>query len=178
MIILQDNTIPKVARCICIGCFDGIHKGHRAIIRAACQYADNKGIRSLLYTFSPFKNTQVLLNDSEKIRRIEELGVDEYYLQEFTPEFASTMPVDFVRGLKDKFSVKCIVVGPDFTFGKGGSAGVDELDSICAQMDVECIIVPLVMQNGRKVSSTAIREALEQGDISLAEEMLGGIYVG
>ena len=53
-----------------------------------------------------------------------------------------------------------------------------ELDSICAQMDVECIIVPLVTQNGRKVSSTAIREALDQGDISLAEEMLGGIYVG
>lgn len=175
MIVLDQLTFSKHKRCACIGCFDGIHIGHREIISKAVEYSKDHGCLSMVYTFSPFKDSSLLLSLEDKINGISNLGIDEYYCRQFTQEFANMSPEDFVLHLKDA-NVTCVVVGQDFTFGKGGRGNTDDLILLCNKHNMEAIVLPLVVRNGQKVSSTVIRDAMSQGDVERVKELMGGIY--
>ncbi len=173
MIILEHLTSSDKPRCACIGCFDGVHLGHREILSKAVDYARERGYVSLVYTFSPFKEAPVLTSPAEKIRLLDELGIDQYYCRDFTSDFAETAPEDFVQSLK-QCNIACVVVGQDFTFGKGGLASAQDMREMCAKAGIDSIIVPLVLRDGQKVSSTVIRDAISRGDLRRAQTLMGG----
>ena len=175
MIVLHQLIFSQQKRCACIGCFDGIHIGHREIISKAIEYSKENDCLSMVYTFSPFKEATLLMTEDQKISQLEELGVDQYYCRNFTPEFAGMAPEDFVKHLKDA-NISCVVVGQDFTFGKGGMATSQDLEAMCRAKGMDAIVVPLVTRDGSKVSSTVIRDAMSRGDIQTAKDLMGGSY--
>ena len=175
MIVLDQLTYSQQKRCACIGCFDGIHIGHREIIAKSIEYSKKNDCISMVYTFSPFKDAMLLMSEDQKISLIESLGIDQYFCRKFTPEFAGMAPEDFVKHLKEA-NISCVVVGQDFTFGKGGMATSQDLEAMCSAEGMDAIVVPLVTRDGSKVSSTIIRQAMSCGDIEKAKFLMGGSY--
>lgn len=178
MIILDGKTeieyegTTKVA----IGKFDGIHLGHQKLFREML----NDGIqgKSLVFTFSeksPFGIGKDRIYSDEKRREIfEALGIDyvvEYLLDQTS---ASVEPETFVKEtLVKRLHATDIYCGQDLSFGKRGLGNVDTILSLSKELNITLHVVEKEMYEGREISSTRIRNAIECGDIKHAEAMLG-----
>ncbi len=175
MIVLNDSGITgNVGRCVCIGCFDGVHAGHRRVIGRTVEIAREKKLSSMVYTFSPFKNVPAITGEDEKTEKIAAMGVDEYYVRQFDENFRNMSPEAFVGELVSKIGARCVVIGEDFTFGKDAAGSADTMRELLADAGAECVVIPAVTMDGQKISSTAIREALAAGDRDRAERMMEG----
>jgi riboflavin kinase / FMN adenylyltransferase len=162
------------------GNHDGVHLGHRALLRTARRLADRHGYGTRALTFEPHP---AALIDPERApekltlqpRRAELLrgaGADSVVVQPFTPEFAAVAPEAFVEWLLAQ-GARGIVVGPDFRFGAQRQGDVALLSRLAPQRGFEVVIEEPVLLHGQRVSSTAIREALRKGDVVAAHRMLG-----
>jgi len=162
------------------GNHDGVHLGHRALLRTARRLADRHGYRTRALTFEP--HPAALIDPAhapEKLtlqpRRAELLrgaGADSVVVQPFTHEFAALAPEAFVERLLAQ-GARGIVIGPDFRFGYQRQGDVALLRKLGASRGFEvCIEEPVLLQEQR-VSSTAIRQALRSGDVKTAYQMLG-----
>ncbi len=168
-----------------VGNFDGLHLGHRALLDAVLARARQHGGASALYTFHPHPR-RVLAPDSgppqlmlwEQLEHeLELLGLDILIRERFTREFAAQPPEAFVRDvLAGRIGPSAIVVGRDFHFGRQRSGSGDLLGRLGPELGFEVDIIAQVMQDGRDVSSTRIREALAAGDVAGAGEALGRPY--
>ena len=168
-----------------IGNFDGVHLGHRKILRRLVAIAGERGWKSAALTFDPHPTvvvaparTPLLLTSPE--RRAELMaseGVDQVLILPFTPELAALSPEAFVRDLVvGRLGAKAVLVGEDFHFGQAQSGDVHMLAELGSQAGFETEIVGAVMCRGRSVSSSAIRELLPAGSVSLAARFLSGAY--
>jgi riboflavin kinase/FMN adenylyltransferase len=178
---MRIKTTGNMGSVAALGFFDGVHIGHRAVIRAAQAAADEIGAESAVFTFTgiPPKlfghagQVGLILSEKERIRRIRLLGTD--YI--FCPEFAEIRGItaeDFVKTiLIERMNAVSVVCGEDFHFGAGSKADVRALSDICKHYDINTVIVPPVCLEGETVSSTLIRERLITGDIKTANRMLG-----
>ena len=160
---------------VTLGKFDGLHRGHQKLIRRTREFS-RQGLKSVVFTLD-FNRKGMLLTREERRTMLEKQGVD--YLVEcpFVPEVAHMEPEEFIRGIvAEKLHARKVIVGEDFHFGyerKGDASLLLELQKI---YDYQAEIIKKEAYKGREISSTYIREALEKGEMELAEELLGYPY--
>ena len=173
---LQGQSGTSVA----LGFFDGVHLGHQAVINAAVSCGKEKGLEPAVFTFSlPLTNGLKggrICTEEEKHRLMESLGVA-HYLEPAFADFCGLSPEDFVHQvLHQMCRAKAVFCGDNFTFGKKAAGNVQLLKKLCEPLGIQVHQVPMAVYEGRTVSSTRIRLALEAGDIPAANAMLGRPY--
>jgi riboflavin kinase/FMN adenylyltransferase len=170
---------------LAIGVFDGVHLGHQAVIREAVDAARKYGGQSVVLTFHPHPVKVLRPNDAPRLltstqhkqQFVERLGIDAFLIQEFSIAFAQTKPEDFIGKLVHSANrLKTICVGEDWSFGANRTGKVSLLRSLAETYRFQLLdIVPLAV-DGQVVSSTRVREAVEHGELDLAERLLGRPY--
>lgn len=163
---------------VALGVFDGVHLGHRRVIKTTVSLKE-KGLVPTVFTF----DTQTVIKRGGKITTIMSQSVKEHTLAELgvevlaSPDFESLKdfePERFVKEiLVDRLNASVLVCGEDFTFGKGAKGNCDSLMTFGKKYGFEVLVIPAENYQGEVISSSRIRNALEQGDISLANKMLG-----
>ncbi|MDQ1576091.1 MAG: riboflavin kinase / adenylyltransferase [Microbacteriaceae bacterium] len=172
---------------VTVGKFDGVHAGHRAVIGTLNQVADARGLVSTVITFdrhplqllAPEKCPPSLVSVEQKLDLLAEVGVDSALVLTFDRSIADLDPEEFVRRiLVDAVHAKVILVGHDFRFGSGGAGTVETLRELGEAYGFTVELIDDVQpENGRRVSSTWIRELLAEGDVAHATELLGHVPV-
>lgn len=184
------RSIPELSQLpgplfLAIGVFDGVHLGHQAVISTSACHAHEGSGTPVVVTFDPHpakvlrpKTAPHLLTATQhKIALIRDLSVAHLLVQNFTPEFAATTPEDFVNQLVSHAKpLREICVGHEWSFGKERAGNLTLLEQLGATYDFNVIGVQAVTVNGEVVSSTAIRRAVEAGDLIKATQMLGREY--
>ena len=170
---------------LAIGVFDGVHLGHQAVISAATSHARAADGTPVVMTFDPHPlkvlrpqhAPHLLTATQHKIALIRDLGVEHLLVINFDRKFAATSPEEFVEELvMHSRPLREICVGHEWSFGKDRRGNLDLLKRLGVQLDFSVVGVPPVLVNGEVVSSTAIRQAVEKGDLAKAAEMLGREY--
>ena len=168
------------------GTFDGVHVGHRKIIARLNEIAEKIGGESVLLTFHPHPRMVIFPDDhglelittmDEKIALLEEAGVQNLIIHPFTKEFSRIKSLDFIRDiLVDKLGTNVLVIGYDHHFGRNREGSFEHLreSGPLYGFSVEEISVQDV--DDVAVSSTKIRKALREGDVSSANKYLAGLY--
>jgi len=183
------RTIPARADrplALTIGNFDGVHLGHRAMLERLKREAAARGLMSAVMTFEPhprefFAPDQAptrLSSLREKLEMLAALGIDRAYVCRFSYDFARTPAEEFVqRILVQGLAVRWLLVGDDFRFGARRAGDLALLQSLAERHGYEVHSMHSVIVAGRRVSSTAVREALSEGNLELATALLGRPYV-
>jgi riboflavin kinase/FMN adenylyltransferase len=168
-----------------IGNFDGVHFGHRRILRRVAALAAARGWKSAVLTFDPHptrvvapERTPVLLTSpAQRAELMRQEGIEEVLILPFTAEVARLSPEDFARQLLvDRLGVRAVLVGDNFRFGHRHSGNVGLLAELGRCLGFETDIVPAVAWRGRPVSSSGIRGLLAAGRVSLAARHLQHPY--
>jgi riboflavin kinase / FMN adenylyltransferase len=176
-------ALPPVAATI--GNFDGVHLGHQAMLAGVTSAARARRLASCVLTFEPHPreffspaNAPTRLSSlREKCGLLESCGVERVHVQRFDRAFAALAPDAFVRDvLVRALKAGWILVGEDFRFGAKRAGDVALLRRLAASQGVEVETMPNVMLAGQRVSSSAVRRALETGDLAGAEALLGRPY--
>src|SRR5712692_3959191 len=184
------RAIPELARLpgplfLAIGVFDGVHRGHQAVISTSAGHARAANGTPVVVTFDPHPEKilrpqtapHLLTATQHKIELIRNLGVAHLLVINFDRKFAATPPEEFVRELVTHSKpLREICVGHEWSFGKDRRGNLDLLRKLGAHFDFNVVGIPPVKVNGAVVSSTAIRQAVERGDLNKAAEMLGRDY--
>ena len=184
------RSIPELERLrgplfLAIGVFDGVHRGHQAVISTSADHAAASNGTPVVVTFDPHPEKVLrpqaaphLLSATEhKIALIRALGVEHLLIITFDKQFAATEPEDFVRKLViHSKPLREICVGHEWSFGKNRRGNLDLLKKLGAKFNFDVVGIPAVKINGAVVSSTAIRQAIEKGDLAKAAEVLGREY--
>lgn len=179
---IEDVLVGPPTVC-CIGSFDGVHVGHQRLIGDAVAEAHQRGMRSAVVTFFPHPRAVIgrtleryLTLPEEKAALIAVLGVDVMLLHEFTLETVNTRAESFTRSLCEAFKMRSMWAGPDFAFGYRREGTTTWLTAASTVFGFDMHVAEPVLQDGRVVSSTWVREALMHGDISAVKRMLGRPY--
>ncbi len=176
-----DINNPVVA----LGNFDGIHIGHQALIKKTVDTAKKIDGTAVLFTFYPHpikvvekrREPFIIQTFKEKVKIAESLGIETVVCARFTKSFANMHPEDFIKDiLIDKFRVKSVCVGHDYTFGKDGRGGIKTLREYANRYGFELSVIPPVKIDGIIVSSSRIREFLRVGNVKYANKFLGRPY--
>jgi riboflavin kinase/FMN adenylyltransferase len=162
---------------VAIGNFDGVHVGHQSLLAHARTNADKLGVGLVVVSFFPpakvfFGGAQYLNTPREKQLLLHAAAADEVVVVGFDAAFAATPAERFVDALA-ALSPRLLVVGDDFRFGHGRTGDVALLQGACARVDA----LPLVSQDGAWVKSSAVRQALAEGDAPAATRLLGRPYM-
>jgi riboflavin kinase/FMN adenylyltransferase len=173
------------ACALSIGNFDGIHRGHRALLRRVVQVAQREGLAAAAMTFephpreffSPDNAPARIANLRDKIDGLRRAGIERVFVQHFNRNFASLSPEQFIqRTLVQGCQARCLLVGDDFRFGarRAGDVALLRREAAGGAYTVEQI--EPVLLGADRVSSSRIRAALEEGDLTQANELLGHPY--
>ena len=171
---------------VTLGTFDGMHIGHRAILNKLKFQKNNSGFKTLVLTFFPHPrmilktdHKILLLNTiEERVQLINNFGIDYLVVQEFTQEFADLSAEEFVKNiLVDQFNIAKIVIGHDHHFGKNRSANIHDLIEFGKKYHFDVEQISAEELDHVSISSTKIRKALTQGNVSLAKDYLGYPYM-
>ncbi|WP_433326422.1 bifunctional riboflavin kinase/FAD synthetase [Spirillospora sp. CA-294931] len=166
---------------VTIGVFDGVHRGHQRIVRAAHDEASRRGLRSVAITFDPHPDEVVrpgthpplLSTTKRRIELLGGLGTDAVVVVPFTLELSKVPPDEFVQSvLVERLHAAHVIVGEDFRFGHKAKGDVPLLKELGEKYDFTAEGTPLVA-NGDTISSTYIRHRLEAGDVEEAAQALG-----
>lgn len=170
---------------VTIGNFDGVHAGHRRLIASTIDIARRDKCRAVAITFHPHpacvvkpdKAPPLLTNLGQRARIMCELGLDAVVVLPFTAELARLSPEEFVRAvLVNAVHASAVIVGDNFRFGRGAAGHIDTLHRLGAELGFRTEVVDAVRCRGHVVSSTEIRNAIQQGNVSRAWHMLGRPY--
>lgn len=172
-----DNAI------VTIGTFDGVHYGHQKIIKRLCELAKASGGESVILTFFPHprmiidpenQSLKMINTITEKAEILSNLGVDHLIITPFTRDFSNLCASDYIQKiLVDTIGTKQIIVGYDHRFGKDRQGGMEELETFSKTYDFAIEEIPEQDIDDVAVSSTKIRAALLDNDVSLAASYLG-----
>lgn len=179
-IIKDFNELQKEEPTVLVlGYFDGIHLGHKALFERARKVADERGLTVTVLTypesprlaFSRFTPELLLHLTSQEQRYLllEKNGVDQLVMTPFTSEFASNTPAEFIERYVKGLNAQALVAGFDYHFGNCRADVQDLMELFDGQVE----IISEVSLSGEKVSSTRIRQAIQSGDVSLANQLLG-----
>ena len=167
---------------VALGMFDGVHLGHRALIGQTVAEAKRLGAKPVVFTFSnhPMEvlggGVRLLSAIPERDDLLRALGAEEVHSVAFTRELAALDVKQFVDLLLERWDVRALVVGYNYTCGARGAGTPETLAEIGKTLGFSVLVVPPVLLEGAPVSSTRVREALEQGDVELAQRMLKRRY--
>lgn len=172
---------PVSCAVVTTGTFDGVHVGHRKIIRRLNEVAAQHGGESVLLTFHPHPRTvlqpdmelKLLTNLEEKINLLEEAGLDHLIIHPFTVDFSRTSSLEFVRNLiVNKIGAKHLVIGYDHHFGRNREGSFEHLKEFGPVYGFDVEEIPAQDVDDVRVSSTKIRGALKDGDVEAAKSYL------
>jgi len=168
-----------------LGTFDGVHFGHKKILEKITQNTENGKYESLVLTFFPHPR-MVLQADSdikllntidEKIELLDKIGIQNLVIHPFDESFSRLTAEEFVKNiLVDQFHIHKIIIGHDHRFGRNRTANIDDLKAFGEQYDFEVEEISAQEIKEVSVSSTKIRNALNDGKVALANEYLGYNY--
>jgi riboflavin kinase/FMN adenylyltransferase len=167
-----------------IGAFDGVHRGHQAVIGSLVKGAHASGCSAVVVTFSPHPAEVLkditapyyLTTPEEREDLIKSLGVDEVLTLPFTHEFARKTAREFIADLYQLRPFACILVGHDFTFGVGQEGNIPLLKRFGQEFGFEIRTIPPFLLNGQVVSSSNIRHLVLKHQMKAAAQMLGRWY--
>lgn len=167
-----------------IGKFDGVHIGHRRLLQEILDEKQN-GKKACVFTFDPpptaffgKTNEKALTTKEEKRNIFSFMGVDILIEYPLNARTAATPPQAFVTEiLCNRMNAGFVAAGVDLSFGAGGAGNAALLESMAPECGIKVRIIDKVTRNGREISSTLVREAVEQGNMVLAEELLGMPYI-
>ena len=165
---------------VALGYFDGVHIAHQALISQMCDYAAANNLEKAVFTFTksvPLGHKgKDILTKGIKLDVMRNMGIDLYYSPDFL-DFSSFTPEEFVKNiLVDSMGAKAVFCGENFFFGKNRQGNVQMLKELCKKYNISFTQADTVCLDGEIVSSTAIRDALTQGDMEKASAMLGRPY--
>lgn len=172
-------------RVVALGTFDGVHRGHRALLLTARQLADELGVPLRVCTFNrhPLEilrpdNPPVMLSTiPEKASQLFSAGVDETELIPFDRNIADLEPEQFLERMHSMITVRGIVAGWNYSFGRNGRGNADLLQKDGEKHGYRVIIVPpTTLEDGTVISSSLVRRSLMDGDMEKAAELLGYTY--
>lgn len=193
MQIIRDTSVITPESCVAtIGFFDGVHSGHRYLIRQVKEIAAAKGLRSALVTFPvhPRKvmnadyRPELLTTAEEKINLLSDIGVDYCLMLDFTPEVSRLSAREFMKQLlKERYQVKCLVIGYDHRFGHNRSEGFEDYVRYGQEIGIEVIRakaytsdIEIGEAENVPISSSLIRRLLHEGEVDVAARCLGYEY--
>jgi riboflavin kinase / FMN adenylyltransferase len=166
-VVRSPTELEPVARAVAIGTFDGVHLGHRA----ALQRLGETGLRSTVITFDPHPRivlgyeVQLISSPARRLELLEEAGVEETLVIEFTVEVARLEPEEFIEQILGPLGTRAVVAAESFRFGRRRRGDVPLL----RKLGLEVLDVPVV----EGVSSSGIRDLLREGDVVAAADLLG-----
>ena len=184
------NDRARAPCALTIGNFDGVHLGHQALLARVRTSADLLGLEAAVMTFEPHpreffaermgdlsKAPRRIANLRDKLESLASAGIDRVIVEHFNAHFASISPQEFVeRVLVDGLHVKWLMVGDDFCYGAKRAGNVAMLTEAGKQFGFEVETLPTVMHGAQRISSSAVRHALADGDFGAAEALLGHPY--
>lgn len=179
---LETLPLERGPAAVTIGFFDGVHRGHQAVIGRTVEAARERGLVPVAITFDrhpreilmPGTQPKLLTTLERKAELIDALGIEALVVLAFTPEFAGWRPEEFVdRVLVEGLATRHVVVGSNFTFGHRAEGNLASLQEMGGDRGFDAQDVALQNVGGRRFSSTSIREALEAGDLDWPEHALG-----
>jgi riboflavin kinase/FMN adenylyltransferase len=169
---------------VTIGVFDGVHLGHQRVISRCVEISEQKHAPSIVLTFE--RNPRELIDGvhpcvvaapSLKLRILESLGADYTIMASFDRSFASMTPEGFAsRLLSRDLGARWVCVGENFRFGAGGKGDARELSRLGVELGFEVVVVPLLTDDGRQLSSTLIRGLIRDGEMDEVHRCLGRPY--
>ncbi len=171
---------------VTVGFFDGVHRGHQAVLERTVEVARERQRSSVAVTFdrhpreiiSPGEEPRLLTTVERKASSIEETGIDTLVVLEFTPEFSRLPAEGFIEDvLRDGLHAEHVVVGSNFTFGFKALGTPAMLEEVGPANGLTAEGVSLVELDGRRVSSSSVREALAEGDLEWPRRALGRRFV-
>ena len=167
---------------VALGTFDGVHRGHRVLINSAIEEAKKNGGISVVYTFlnhpleiiAPERVPKMINTIDEKLRLLEEMGVDYVVLQTFDEKYAETSKEEFIdKILIEYLGAKEIFVGFNYTFAERGSGNVEYLRKVAPKKGIKLNEIKAIEYKGQVLSSTLIRKFILEGKIEEANMFLG-----
>ncbi|MFM6980701.1 MAG: bifunctional riboflavin kinase/FAD synthetase [Micrococcales bacterium] len=171
---------PETA--VTIGKFDGVHLGHQCLLNETVELSEEHGLAAVAVTFDRHPNSvldpkalrQNLIGVHQKLEQFEFAGIDASLVLHFDENLSNQGPEQFIEAtLVNGLNAKVVVVGEDFRFGAGGAGDVETLKQAGAEFGFKVRVAPSIEVDGLKVSSTAIRELLDVGDVKQAAKLLG-----
>ncbi len=180
-VISHEREYRGPGAVLALGMFDGVHIGHRALIKRAVDIARDMGVESMVCTFDrhprsvlfPDRAPVPLMTGEEQLREFEKLGADWALIKKFDMEFADVAADMFIASLADATCAKGIVCGENYTFGKGGIGNPDMLRELSEELGYRVEVLGSVKDGGDVVSSTLIRALIKNGDLARADRLLG-----
>lgn len=168
-----------------IGNFDGVHRGHQALLAQVVEAARELGLAPAVMTFEPhprefFAPDQAparIANLRDKLEALQAAGIERVFIQHFGRRFAQLPAEDFVRRiLVEGCRVRWLMVGDDFRFGARRAGDIALLRMHAAAGGYEVVQCPTICADGERISSSAVRDALAGGDLRLVQSLLGRPY--
>jgi len=178
-IVIKDKINKFDENVACIGYFDGLHKGHQALISKTIELAKKNNVKSMLVCFDPdpsdiinASSIQHILTFKDRLKIMEGLGLDIVCVIKFDESLMKQSPKLFIQEYLLKMNIKTLVCGYDFSFGYKGLG-----DSKLLSKYLETIVIDKVEYYGKKISSSRIREEFYKGNFKLVNNLLGYNYV-
>ena len=179
-----EGVQPAQDMILTIGAYDGLHRGHQALLSQLIRRSRCAGYSSGLITFHPHPravlqpghSVQYLTTPGEKAALLERMNLDILVIMNFDEELASTAPRDFVAALRDSLRMRELWVGSDFALGRNREGNIDSLRALGIELGFELNVIEAIQIGGVPVRSSNIRNLLRAGEIRKANRLLGRHY--
>jgi len=187
LVMLNDAT-RNLNTVLTVGTFDGVHEGHKVLIEAVVDRADELSARSVIVTFDPHprdiinpgsEGIQLLSTLPERCELLADLGIDEMVVIPFDRDFSLLSSEEFIRDIiYEKIGVREFIIGYDHQFGKDREGTIETVRSLGDDLDFSANVISRQEVENQTVSSTSVRKALqEEGDAEKAAKFLGRNYI-
>ncbi|HJV74955.1 MAG TPA: bifunctional riboflavin kinase/FAD synthetase [Noviherbaspirillum sp.] len=184
------NAASRAPCALTIGNFDGVHRGHQALLARVREAASRLGVEAAVMTFEPHpreffaqlagdasRAPARIANLRDKLQALSNAGIDRVIVEHFNAHFASMSPQDFIeKVLVQGLHVKWLMVGEDFCFGAKRAGNVAMLIEAGKKYGFQVEAMPTITNNGMRISSSAVRNALAQSEFAFAAQLLGHPY--
>jgi riboflavin kinase/FMN adenylyltransferase len=175
------RAAPGRPSAVTIGKFDGVHRGHRYLVKYLRSRAARERLGTVIVTLHPSPITVLkpgtpvtyLCSLEERVALLEGLGVNSVGVLSFTSELAQLSFIEFAKLLTASLNMRLLMVGPEFALGRDREGTVDRLRAVGEDLGFSVETVQLLSEDGSKVGSGAVREALKQGSMESANDLLG-----
>lgn len=180
MKIIRNTNLEQLPCVVTIGNFDGVHLGHQALLTEVKKRAHDLKLESAVITFEPNPKDYFSQNKPqtrisslrEKIELFNEIKIDRVHIIKFNQEFSKVTANEFISVLIKQLKVKEIVVGEDFCFGRGRKGGIKQLSASSMKLNIK----NKILMDGKRISSTLIRNLLANDKLDQANKYIGRPY--